>query len=494
VRTAETGRRYAIYEQFAVGGMASVHYGRMLGDGGFARTVAIKRLHPHLATDPEFMAMFLDESRLASRIQHPNVVSTLDAATVDGEAFIVMEYIHGESVAALARAARAEGMLPPPAVAASIACDVLHGLQAAHDARSETGEPLGIVHRDISPQNVLVGMDGVARVLDFGVARAAGRLHATRDGELKGKLGYMAPEHLQGRPVDRRADVYAVGVVLWELLTGEALFTAETEGATVTRVLSETIRPPSSIVPSLPPDLDTVLLTSLSRTASRRFPNARAMAAAIEAAIVPARPNAVGEFVQEYAGRRLEQRAAAVAKIESGRVAEIERNDALRSRVGRVVHIPEGSTFPMRPVVAPTGGADLSTRSPGRRYLVAAALAVLLAGAAAGGFKLMSQRSARAEVPFVDVHPGPATASTPLPSSASAGDDARPAESGTRAPAPKPKEEAKAPAALARTPSRPGGRAPAQSPPVQKVAPGASAPLLAPSEAAGVGVTSDRHN
>ena len=223
--------RYALYEKIAAGGMATVHIGRLLGPVAFARTVAIKRMHPHFAADPAFVAMFLDEARLAARIRHPNVVPTLDVVAMENELFLVMEYVLGESLARLMQAAATRGERIPPSMVATIMAGVLHGLHAAHEATSDRGEPLGIVHRDVSPQNILVGTDGVARVLDFGVAKAAGRIQTTREGQLKGKLAYMAPERDPRQGVAPAADVYAASVVLWEALTGEAALSRRERGA-----------------------------------------------------------------------------------------------------------------------------------------------------------------------------------------------------------------------------------------------------------------------
>jgi serine/threonine-protein kinase len=275
--------RYALYGGIASGGMATVHLGRLLGPVGFSRTVAIKRLHAQYAQDPEFVSMFLDEARLAARIRHPNVVPTLDVVATKGELFLVMEYVPGESLSRLARAARDKKQRIPQRIVSSIMSGVLHGLHAAHEAKSERGEPLGIVHRDVSPQNVLVGTDGVARVLDFGVAKAAGRTQQTREGQIKGKLSYMAPEQLRGAAVSRQSDIYAAGVVLWELLTGERLFSADNEGALLAKVLEGRIVPPSRYVvtPSsvtIGPDamrillgLDEVTLRALQSDPEKRY-------------------------------------------------------------------------------------------------------------------------------------------------------------------------------------------------------------------------------
>ncbi|HEY6463032.1 MAG TPA: serine/threonine-protein kinase, partial [Polyangiaceae bacterium] len=242
--------RYALYDTIASGGMASVHLGRLLGHVGFERTVAIKRLHPQYARDPDFVSMFLDEARVVGRVRHPNVVPTLDVVAADGELFIVMEYVQGESLARLIRASGARGERIPPAFAATIVAGVLHGLHAAHEAKNERGEPLGVVHRDVSPQNVIVGTDGVPRVLDFGVAKAAGRIQTTREGQLKGKLGYMAPEQISG-VVSPATDVYAAAVVLWESLTGRRLFLADGDAHLMKLVLEARIEAPSKVVPDL---------------------------------------------------------------------------------------------------------------------------------------------------------------------------------------------------------------------------------------------------
>ena len=179
--------RYALYDKIAAGGMATVHVGRLLGPIGFARTVAVKRLHAHFAGDPEFVSMFVDEARLAARIHHPNVVATVDVVATEGELLLVMEFIQGESLAHLLNVTRKTGTRIPLELAATMIAGVLHGLHAAHEARGDRGEPLGIVHRDVSPQNVLVGVDGVARVVDFGVAMAADRVQTTRTGQMKGQ-------------------------------------------------------------------------------------------------------------------------------------------------------------------------------------------------------------------------------------------------------------------------------------------------------------------
>lgn len=309
--------RYALYGEIASGGMATVHFGRLLGPVGFSRTVAIKRLHAQFAKDPEFSAMFLDEARLAGRIQHPNVVSTLDVVALEGELFLVMEYVQGESLSKLLGTVHRRGGQIPPKVVSAIMSGVLHGLHAAHEATDERGQPLHIVHRDVSPQNVLVGTDGTARVLDFGVAKAVGRIQSTREGEIKGKLAYMAPEQMKGAAMDRRTDIYGAAVVLWETLTARRLFDGEHAGVVFTRVMSGDVAPPSRVMPGIPAVLDEIVARGLALDPNQRYPTARAFAMDLEDRVGIASPRHVGDWLAEVAGEALSKRAVRVKEIES---------------------------------------------------------------------------------------------------------------------------------------------------------------------------------
>ena len=323
--------RYALYGAIAAGGMATVHLGRLLGPVGFSRTVAIKRLHAQFASDPEFVSMFLDEARLAARIRHPNVVPTLDVVATGGELFLVMDYVPGESIARLSRALKERNQTLPTRILSAVMAGVLHGLHAAHEAKDERGHPLGIVHRDMSPQNVLVGTDGVARVLDFGVAKAAGRMQTTREGQIKGKLSYMPPEQLRGAIVNRQSDIYAAGVMLWELVTGERLFAGDNEGAIVAKILEGKVEPPSkvlmrsmgrhqtlddSVLRGLE-TLDSTILRALAAEPADRYATAREMALEIERKLQPATGSEVADWVEVIAKEVLSSRAAMVAEIES---------------------------------------------------------------------------------------------------------------------------------------------------------------------------------
>jgi len=300
--------------------MASVHLGRQLGDAGFARTVAIKRLRRGLVDDPRLITMFVDEARLAGRVQHPNVVTTIDVVHDHGELFLVMEYVHGESLKGLITAT-GKLVSPPPEISAGIACGALRGLHAAHEAKGEGGAALGIVHRDVSPQNLLVSADGTTRVVDFGVAKAAGRLQYTQTGQLKGKPRYMAPEQLTGKkehPIDRRTDVFSMAIVLWELLAGRRLFDDVDDLNVLRQVLSMPIPSPSEHNNKVPPALALAVLKGLERPTENRHASARDFARAIEAAMPRglASQDAIGDWVCSIAGERL----AAIEK----RILEIE--------------------------------------------------------------------------------------------------------------------------------------------------------------------------
>lgn len=375
--------RYLLYGEIAAGGMATVHFGRLSGPVGFSRTVAIKRLHPQFAKDPEFVTMFLDEARLCGRIRHPNVVPTLDVVTTEGEVFIVMEYVAGEALSKLLKTAWAKGLAVPPRIAATVVSSVLHGLHAAHQTRDEQGRELGIVHRDVSPQNVLVGVDGAARVLDFGVAKAAGRLQTTRDGQVKGKIAYMPPEQLSGASVSRQTDIYAAAVVLWEILAGRRLFDGETEALVLVRALEGKIDPPSMYNPAVGGEVDAVVLKGLARDPRTRYETAREMALAIEQTIGLASPYEVGEGVEAVATEELARRGARIAEIESASVGASVPRIGLAASPPEPPHSQVSSISVSRPAIS----TPTPARAGGAAKAFAAIAAVLaLVGGGLGAF------------------------------------------------------------------------------------------------------------
>jgi serine/threonine-protein kinase len=271
---------------------------------GFAKTVAIKRLYPQYAKDPSFVSMFLDEARLAARIRHPNVIPTIDVVVGHDELFLVMEYVQGETLSNLLQRLVADGQRMPLAIATTLMAQVLRGLDAAHEACDERGQPLGVVHRDVSPQNILVGLDGQARVLDFGIAKARGRTQHTEEGQLKGKVPYMAPEQVACEAeMTRAVDIYAASVVLWEMVCGQRLFPCESQAQLLLKVLRHEIRTPRSVNPDIPEDFEAIILRGLAREPDDRFATARDMAAALERCVTPVSVADVSEFVSTHADR-----------------------------------------------------------------------------------------------------------------------------------------------------------------------------------------------
>jgi len=356
--------RYVLHGEIASGGMASVHYGRLVGTGGFAKTVAIKRLHRQLARTDSFRKMILEEGRLAARVRHPNVVPPLDVLAENGELLLVMEYVHGEALSRLVRAARAAGEKVPLAVGAAIVANVLHGLHAAHEAKDEAGNPLDIVHRDVSPQNVIVGVDGNARVIDFGIAKAVTSEGNTTAGTIKGKVPYLAPEQLEGEPATKRTDIYAAAVVFWEVLAGKRLFDGEDDSEVLRQIMTMPVPVPSSINPSVPRAVDDVVLRAIARSPADRFATARDMALALEAAVHLATASVVGAWAERLAATTLAERAAKIAEVEKAPPPSDSLDDIAVSKppsTGR--RAPPASTRPPPPS---TSGPP-STRPPPSR-------------------------------------------------------------------------------------------------------------------------------
>jgi len=415
--------RYAVYDRIASGGMATVHLGRLVGPVGFSRLVAVKVLHPNLSRDPAFVAMFLDEARIAARIRHPNVVQTLDIDAADRDLFLVMEYVEGESLGRLlAKAVKETGKPPPPRLSASIVHGALQGLHAAHEAKDEHGNRLAVVHRDVSPQNILVGVDGQVRVLDFGIAKAMGRLQTTQTGQLKGKLPYMAPEQVRSKPVDARTDVWGASVVLWETLTGARLFNGE-EREIIAAIFEDTVPPPSSLFSEVTPELDAIVVRGLSLDPEQRFRSAQEMALALEDAVGVEPKSEIARWVNATAGDVLAVRAALVARVEASVVPSSDEPLGLRSQPSSVDSSPSSETElnsePGRPLtraVTPVGApapavpiapAPLLAAAPAPpvaapsslRSLAILALGIVLGGSVVG---LTVARCGRAAVSPVD--------------------------------------------------------------------------------------------
>jgi serine/threonine-protein kinase len=317
--------RYEPLFRIGIGGMAEVYAARIRGEAGFQKLVAVKRMLPHLTGDPKFVGMFLDEARLAANIQSPHVVSTLDLGrSEEGALYIVMELVIGVTIGQVLVYLSERGEYIDPLIGLELVAQAAQGLDDAHEARAPAGKLLELVHRDVSPQNILIGLDGRARMTDFGIAHALHlRRTQTQVGEMKGKFSYFSPEQAKGLAIDRRSDIFALGVVGWEVLTGRRLFRGKMFEA-LEAIQSRPIPPPHELRPSLPPSVSDVLLKALERDPDARYPTASAFAAELRRTI-----NALGEapdtrtigsFVTEVGGDRLDQIQQHIASADGSTV------------------------------------------------------------------------------------------------------------------------------------------------------------------------------
>lgn len=295
---------YELLERIGSGGMAEVYKARRAGEHGFERVLAVKRILPHLAADEEFVSMFIDEAKIAVQLSHPNIAAVHDLGRIDGTCYLVLDYVHGRDLRILWERER-EWRAPPHAgIACHVIARALEGLSHAHKAVDGMGRPLDLIHRDVTPQNILVSFEGDVKIVDFGLAKAQGRAHATQAGVVKGKLAYLAPEQMRGLPLDPRVDVYAAGIVLWELLTGQRLFYADTDLDTLRKVHEAHVEPPSSLNQVIPPQLDRVVLTALAKDRDARYESAQDFLDALEEVIwdwgVVYKAQQIGAYVSHF--------------------------------------------------------------------------------------------------------------------------------------------------------------------------------------------------
>lgn len=326
--------RYEPLFKIASGGMATVYAGRLAGAMGFQRLVAIKRPHRHLLEDPRLVEMLLHEANLASRLHHPNVVSVQDVVQVHDNVYLVMDLVEGAPLADLIALARERDMPIPPDVAVRVLLDASSGVHAAHELLGDDGKPLGLVHRDVTPQNILVGVNGIASVTDFGIAKCMNS-PATTAGVLKGKYAYMAPEYVQGRGIDRRGDVFSLAVVAWELLAGRRLFHAGSPAATMMKVTHEPAPLLSQVTNAYGDTFDAVLSQALIKDPVERFATAEAFANALEfsarAVCGVASPGDVARFVRAMIGDQLDRRREKVRRaLEEQAPADLELGSGSR--------------------------------------------------------------------------------------------------------------------------------------------------------------------
>jgi serine/threonine-protein kinase len=308
--------RYVLLEKLASGGMAEIFLAKAVGEAGFEKACVIKRVLPHLASSPSFVEMFLDEAHLAAKLNHPGIVQIFDLGRQDEDYFLAMEYLAGEDLYAIAKLSASVGRAMPLDVATRIAACAAEALHYAHEAAGADGRALGIVHRDISPSNLFVTYQGAVKVLDFGIARAEQRLQQTGVGRVRGKAAYMSPEQARGLQVDRRADVWALGVCLHELLTGQRLFARDSNSLTLEAVGAGPIPSPRVARPDVPEELERAVMTALARDPEARFATAEALRAALdrflaERTYVP-QMVLLGQFMRDLFG---EERAQARLRL-----------------------------------------------------------------------------------------------------------------------------------------------------------------------------------
>lgn len=274
--------RYTLERKLATGGMAEIWVGHRAGPAGFKKDVVLKRILPHLAEDPKFVEMFLDEARLAAALSHPNIAQIFELGEADGDYFIAMEFVEGHDLQAILERAAEVGSRVPPSIAARIVADACTALDYAHNFRDREGRHARLVHRDVSPQNILVSRDGIVKLVDFGVAKAATSTHKTQTGAVKGKLSYMSPEQISGQSVDARSDIFSLGIVLYEAVTGRRPFGHESELLAITAILNEHPARPCEITGDLPTELEAIILQALEKSPADRFQSAAEMHAALE--------------------------------------------------------------------------------------------------------------------------------------------------------------------------------------------------------------------
>ena len=310
---AEVGsaaNNYEVLAKLAMGGMAEIFLARGVSATGVERYVVLKRVLRHKSTDTDLVNMFLDEARLAAQLQHPNIAQVYDIGKLGDSYFFTMEYVHGETIRNLLQRAHALRQHIPISTVLSVIAGAAAGLQHAHDRKGMDGKPLGIVHRDVSPSNLIVSYEGTVKVVDFGVAKAAHRHTETRSGTVKGKITYMSPEQCRGLDIDRRSDLFSLGIVMWEMLTVDRLYRRNSDFENMQAIVSEAVAPPSTLRAGVPPDLDRIVMRLLAKDPAQRFQTAEELHEAVEAAAVATgsalSASSLGRYMREIFGQRPE--------------------------------------------------------------------------------------------------------------------------------------------------------------------------------------------
>jgi serine/threonine protein kinase len=311
--SAEVGsaaNSYEVLAKLAMGGMAEIFLARGASAAGVERYVVLKRVLRHKSSDTHFVSMFLDEARLAAQLQHPNIAQVYDIGKLGDSFFFTMEYVHGETIRNLLQRSHALRQHIPISAVLSVIAGAAAGLQHAHDRKGMDGKPLGIVHRDVSPSNLMVSYEGTVKVVDFGVAKAAHRSTETRSGTVKGKITYMSPEQCRGLDIDRRSDLFSLGIVMWEMLTIDRLYRRNSDFDNMQAIVSEEVPAPSTIRAGIPPEIDRIVMRLLAKDPAARFQTGDELHEAVEAAAVATgsalSASSLGRYMREIFGQRPE--------------------------------------------------------------------------------------------------------------------------------------------------------------------------------------------
>lgn len=406
--------RYTLLKKIASGGMGQVLLAKK-GEGDFEKLVVLKRILPHLVEDEEFFAMFRDEAKITMRLDHPNIARINEFGVEAGVHYIEMEYVAGEDLRRLEKRAAVVQTGIPIGVVLRVIADAAAGLDFAHKAKDAKGQPLNLVHRDVSPQNILIGFDGSVKLIDFGVAKAAGRAQHTATGILKGKFPYMSPEQALGLELDARSDVFALGIVLWEQLTGRRLFKGENDIATQQLVQACVVAPPSQVEPSSPAGLDPIVLKALARKREDRFADAAQLRMALEefavANGVASSSGHLAAFMAELYAERIEKESSPSFFEEDSGLTDLDVGGMPRVRPAEATVADRSREGPQTQAVAPVAPKSRAGLFAGVGVLLAAAVGLVW-------FFTRPPEVAQQPPPPVVVEPTPPRAVEPTPTPA----------------------------------------------------------------------------
>ncbi|GEN11387.1 serine/threonine protein kinase [Myxococcus fulvus] len=423
--------RYQLVRKLATGGMAEVFLAKVAGPGGFEKTLVLKRILPHLVEDASFVEMFLEEARLVAQLNHPHIVQIFDFGEAEGSYFLAMELIDGPNLRRWQRQAASRGRPLAPNICAKVVALAAEGLAYAHDfADPGTGQPLGLIHRDVSPDNILVSRQGAVKVVDFGIAKVAGQKHRTQTGIVKGKVAYMPPEQCQADPLDRRVDVYALGVVLYELLTGRLPFEGATELAMMQAIVSRPPVPVSRHRADVPSALQAIISTALEKDREKRYPDCRALQAALERFVLSTGEPVGAYQIAQSVEQVVEERGTATPAPITNR--EAERTAPSGPAREKRAEVKDAAVFEQTTQQRPHKNVG-ATRG---KKLVPAAVAGAVLLVAGGGYALLGRAPSGPDMPELARAPADGVGTKPTQGAPPVSSDLKPAQVAEAAPPP----------------------------------------------------------